>query len=152
MQANRSCETRLVKPEYQDSHFELYRRYINARHGDGNMANPEPEDYRQFLYSNWCDTLFFEINENGRLLAVAVCDRVDNGLSAVYSYFEPDLPARSLGIYCVLEMIRHARTAGFDYLYLGYLIRDSQKMKYKQAFHPLEVFNDNAWGRMHASK
>lgn len=152
IQVNAGCETRLVKASDQKTHFDLYRRYINARHAEGNMANPEPEDYQQFLYSDWSDTLFLEITEKGKLLAVAVCDHVDNSLSAVYSYFEPDLPTRSLGIYCILEMIKHARSMGLDYLYMGYLIRDSRKMKYKQDFHPLEVFKDNVWGGMHASK
>ena len=145
LQANSDCTTRRVNPGFRDEHFELYERYINARHADGNMANPLPQDYRSFLYSDWSDTFFTEIRENGQLLAIAVCDRVRSGLSAVYSFFDPDLPGRSLGTYCVLKMIEQTGLLGLEYLYLGYLIHDSDKMRYKQNFRPLEVFIDNRW-------
>jgi arginine-tRNA-protein transferase len=130
---------------FSDEHFSLYRRYINARHADGNMTNPLPEDYREFLYSDWSDTFFLEFREESRLLAVAVCDRVNSGLSAVYSYYDPYTPNRSLGTYCVLQMIEQARQMEFDYLYLGYLIHQSQKMSYKQLFRPLEVLIGSRW-------
>ena len=109
------------------------------------MENPLPKDYKTFLYSDWSDTFFLEFRENGRLLAVAVCDRVKSGLSAVYSFFDPGMSNRSLGTYCVLKMIDQAALQGLDYLYLGYLIHDSGKMRYKQNFRPLEIFSDNLW-------
>jgi len=115
------------------------------------MANPLPEDYRNFLYSDWSDTFFLELRENGQLLAVAVCDQVESGLSAVYSYFEPDTPNRSLGTCCVLKMIEHTKLTGLENLYLGYLIHGSNKMKYKQFFQPLEVFINNQWQDNHRS-
>ena len=83
--------------------------------------------------------------ENKQLLAVAVCDHVNSGLSAVYSYFNPELPNRSLGTFCVLKMIEQTKQMGLDYLYLGYLIHGSEKMRYKQFFRPLEVYVDNQW-------
>ena len=137
LQANRDCSIEMINAGFSDEHFSLYRRYINARHADGNMANPQPEDFSHFLYSDWSDTFFLEFREENRLLAVAVCDRLNSGLSAVYSYFEPDQPNRSLGTYCVLKMIEQARRMRLDHLYLGYLIHESQKMQYKQHFRPL---------------
>jgi arginine-tRNA-protein transferase len=113
------------------------------------MANPVPEDYKSFLYSDWSDTFFLELRENGQLLAVAVCDHVNSGLSAVYSYYTPDAPKRSLGTYCVLKMIEHAKLMELEYLYLGYLIDGSHKMRYKQFFRPLEVFVDSRWQDNH---
>jgi arginine-tRNA-protein transferase len=148
-QRNNDCTTRLVKAGFREEHFQLYQRYVNARHADGNMANPDPEDYRQFLYSDWSDTFFIEIRENARLVAVAVCDRVNSGLSAVYSFFEPELPGRSLGTYCLLTMIEQTRKSGLEYLYLGYLISGCSKMKYKQYFQPLEALIDNQWQLYH---
>jgi arginine-tRNA-protein transferase len=145
MQINSHCTTQQLQAGYHDEHFALYRRYINARHADGNMANPVPEDYRHFLYSDWSDTFFLEIREHDQLMAVAVCDRVHSGLSAVYSFFEPDASKRGMGTYCILEMIAQTRQLGTNYLYLGYLIHGSSKMKYKQLFQPLEVLIDNQW-------
>ncbi len=145
LQANSDCTTHRLRSGFRNEHFELYQRYINARHADGNMANPLPQDYRSFLYSDWSETFFTEFRADGQLLAVAVCDRVRSGLSAVYSFFDPDLAGRSLGTYCVLKLIEQADLLGLGYLYLGYLIHDSDKMSYKQNFRPLEVFIDNRW-------
>ena len=145
LKVNQDCTAHRLEARFRDEHFELYERYINARHADGNMANPLPQDYRSFLYSDWSDTFFIEFREHGQLVAVAVCDKVRSGLSAVYSYFDPDLETRSLGTFCVLKMIEQADQLGLRYLYLGYLIHDSEKMKYKQNFRPLEVFIDNRW-------
>lgn len=144
-QTNINCSTHRVAAGYTDEHFDLYKRYINARHASGNMANPLPDDYSKFLYCDWSDTFFLELRENSRLIAVAVCDQLDSGLSAVYSYFEPVAPSRSLGTYCILKMIEQAQFMGLEYLYLGYLIHESNKMRYKQFFRPLEVFISNQW-------
>jgi arginyl-tRNA--protein-N-Asp/Glu arginylyltransferase len=149
LQTNKYCSTHLVKAAYTDEHFDLYKSYVNARHADSNMANPVAEDYKSFLYSDWSDTFFLEFREKGQLLAVAVCDQVNSGLSAVYSYYTPDAPNRSLGTYCVLKMIKHTKLAGLEYLYLGYLIHGSNKMRYKQRFRPLEVFIGNRWQDNH---
>jgi arginyl-tRNA--protein-N-Asp/Glu arginylyltransferase len=151
LQTNKNCSTQLVTADYSDEHFELYTRYINARHAGGNMANPLPDDYSKFLYSNWSDTFFLELRENSQLIAVAVCDQVNSGLSAVYSYFEPEASSRSLGTYCVLKMIEQTKRMGLEYLYLGYLIHSSNKMRYKRFFRPLEVFISNHWQDSHRS-
>ncbi len=145
LQINNTITTHRVNAGYIDEHFQLYRRYINARHPSGNMANPLPQDYKNFLYSDWSDTFFLELRENGQLLAVAVCDRTKTGLSAVYSYFNPDMANRSLGTYCVLKMIEQTEQLGLDYLYLGYLIHNSSNMRYKRNFRPLEVYTGNQW-------
>jgi arginine-tRNA-protein transferase len=149
LQRNINCATQLVKAGFKQEHFRLYERYVNARHAHGTMANPLPEDYSQFLYSDWSNTFFIDIRQNGELLAVAVCDLVNSGLSAVYSFFEPDLPRRGLGTYCILKMIEQTRVMGLDYLYLGYLIHGSSKMKYKQYFQPLEALINNQWQFYH---
>jgi arginyl-tRNA--protein-N-Asp/Glu arginylyltransferase len=145
LQTNRDCTSHRLRATYIDEHFQLYRRYINARHAGGNMANPLPQDFENFLYSDWSDTSFLEIREDGRLLAVAVYDQTRSGLSAVYSYFNPDMNQRSLGTYCLLKTIELTGQLGLDYVYLGYLIDDCGKMRYKQNFRPLQVYRDNQW-------
>ena len=151
LQTNTNVSTLRAITDFTEEHFGLYKRYINARHAYSNMANPSPEEYRNFLYSDWSDTFFLEFRENARLLAVAVCDQLESGLSAVYSYFEPDESSRSLGTYCVLKMIEHTKLMGLENLYLGYLIHGSNKMQYKQRFRPLEVFINNQWQDNHRS-
>jgi len=145
LQTNSGCTSHRLRASYIDEHFQLYRRYINARHASGNMANPLPQDFENFLYSDWSDTFFLEFREDGQLLAVAVYDQTRSGLSAVYSYFNPDMNHRSLGTYCLLKTIEMAGQLGLDYVYLGYLIDDCGKMRYKQNFRPLEVYKDNQW-------
>lgn len=142
---NSHCSARQIPARFLDEHFRLYRKYIDARHAHGNMANPSPQDYESFLYSDWSDTFFIELREDSRLIAVAVCDLVESGLSAVYSYFEPEMKNRSLGTFAVLKMIEQASEMELDYLYLGYMIHGCEKMSYKQNFRPLEVLVDNQW-------
>lgn len=109
------------------------------------MANPEPDDFKNFLFCDWSDTDFIELRHNKVLKAVAVMDKVKNGLSAVYSYFDTSEKQRGLGNYCVLQQIRLAASLGLDYLYLGYWIDENKKMKYKADFRPLEILVNNHW-------
>ena len=145
LKTNHDLTADTVDANYSDEHFLLYQSYINSRHSDGQMVNPEPEDFSNFLLSEWGHTRFIEIRKNRSLIAVAVMDTISSGLSAVYSYFDPDEEKRSLGTYCILQQIQHAKTQGLDYLYMGYWIKQSQKMKYKSSFQPLEIFVDNSW-------
>ena len=130
---------------YRDEHFDLYRRYINSRHNDGSMANPSKSDYHRFLICDWTDTLFFEYRLNRILVAVAVCDLTDSGLSAVYTFFDPDYADRSPGHFAILNQIHETRLRDLDYLYLGYWIRDCSKMSYKRRYKPLEAFVNDQW-------
>ena len=147
LKANRDLRLVEREPGFRDEHFALYRRYTQARHPGGSMAEASPESYIDFLVADWCDTRFLELRQNDRLLAVAVTDRVSDGLSAVYTFFEPDLPARSLGTRAILAQIERCRELDLPYLYLGYWIRDSEKMRYKGDFRPLEVFSEERWKR-----
>ena len=149
---NRDLVIRSVPAAYDEEHFELYRCYINSRHADGDMVNPTPTDFSNFLYSEWSNTRFIEMRKDGKLLAVAVTDFVETGLSAVYSYFDPDESQRSLGTYCILQLIEETRRIGLDYLYMGYWIEHCKKMSYKATYHPLEIFVEHRWIRADASR
>ncbi|MDH5444273.1 MAG: arginyltransferase [Gammaproteobacteria bacterium] len=131
--------------EFSEEHFQLYRYYIQGRHPAGGMDNDDPNQYRQFIRASWCETRLFELRENDQLLGVAVTDQLENGLSAVYTFFDPSLSDRSLGTYAILRQIEECRDQELKWLYLGYWIPDSPKMQYKSRFRPFEYFDGQAW-------
>jgi len=128
-------------------HFALYRRYLASRHPGGGMDDPVPEDFELFLQCRWSPTRFLEIRQGHRLLAVAVTDVVPEGLSAVYTFFEPDEPGRSLGTFAILQQIELARRNRLAWLYLGYRIAGHPKMDYKTRFAPFELLRQGRWRR-----
>ena len=103
------------------------------------MSAETIEDMQRFLVSDWCETILIEGWLGERLVFSAVTDVVDNALSALYTYYDPDLPERSLGTLGILEQIEACRSLGFRYLYLGYWIQSCRKMRYKSSFHALET-------------
>lgn len=111
------------------------------------MDNPTPESYMQFLTANWANTMFYEIRQtaDNRLLAVAIADILENALSAVYTFFDPDFESRSLGRFAVLYEIEEAKKFSLPWLYLGYWIGDCKKMNYKNEYQPLEYYRNNDW-------
>jgi len=143
--ANRDLVVRTVGPAFDTEHFALYRRYLASRHPGGSMTDPSPSDYLNFLTSDWCDSAFMEFRLAGRAVAVAVYDPLPDGLSAVYSFFDPDLRRRGLGVYAVLRLIALTRELGHEWLYLGYWIGASPKMRYKQRYRPQQRLIDERW-------
>jgi arginyl-tRNA--protein-N-Asp/Glu arginylyltransferase len=134
-----------VKGKFRTEHFDLYKGYINSRHNDGSMANPSKADYHRFLICDWTDTIFIEFRLNGHLIAVAVSDILSTGLSAVYTFFDPQYAARSPGHFAILAQMSEARARDLDYLFLGYWIRNCDKMSYKRRYKPLEGFINDQW-------
>jgi len=146
---NVDLRVRLRPPRITAENFELYRRYLAARHPAGGMDDPTPEQFLEFFTCPWCPTLFLELTDGaGRLLAVAVTDVLEDGLSAVYTFFDPDLSRRGLGVQAILTQVQLARARGLDWLYLGYWIPDSPKMAYKVDFRPVELLEGGEWHRM----
>lgn len=144
-QRNEDLEVHLCEPALTAENYGLYARYIEARHPGGDMYPPTPEQFRSFLLCEWSDTRFVEFRAEGVLLAVAVMDQVADGLSAIYTFFDPDRNERSLGVQAVLWQIQHAEDLGLPYLYLGYWIKQCQKMNYKSRYRPLEMFVGERW-------
>ena len=155
-QQRRTCahnqDLRIEIPETINSgeHYHLYERYIGARHHDGDMFPPNREQYESFLGLPDFDregqiTHYIEFRLEHRLLAVAVTDILTNGLSAVYTYYDPDEEKRSLGVYAVLFQVEMARRLRLPHLYLGYWIKASPKMAYKSNFKPHELFQNQRW-------
>lgn len=145
---NHDLTTHIRQARYRHEYFELYQGYINSRHGDGSMANPSEDDFSNFLLSDWSQTLFIESRKNGRLLSVAVVDYMSNGLSAVYTFFDPDEDKRSLGTHAILQLIWLARLHDLPHLYLGYWIQKHPKMDYKGNYSALEILQKMRWSRV----
>lgn len=144
----RNAATQLrVLQHLTDEHYALYNRYLAARHAGGGMESGNREAFHAFLECAWGDVEFWEFREQRHLLAVAVVDRVPQALSAVYTFFDPDESARSLGTLAVLRQIERARAQGLDWVYLGYWVPDSRKMDYKKSFRPLELLGPGGWAR-----
>lgn len=144
---NHDLSVHIRPAEFDEEHYALYRRYISSRHADGSMDQDDPEMYIRFLASAWSETHFVEFRQQQRLLAVAVIDLLEDGLSAVYTFFEPDDEKRSLGTLAVLWQIEEARRRKIEWVYLGYLIEESPKMAYKARYRPLEAFEHGEWTR-----
>lgn len=148
LKRNAALEVRLEN-ELTAEHFSVYRRYLYARHPGGGMDPEDREAFHSFLMSAWGYTEILAVREHsGRLLAGGVVDRVPNGLSAVYTYFEPDAAERSLGTFVILREIERAALLGLPYVYLGYWVPGSSKMDYKRNFRPLEVLSPHGWRRV----
>lgn len=138
--------TVIIKPAiFEASHYEMYMRYQKHRHADSSMANSSAEDYIRFLGSSWCNTCFVEFSIAGELAGVAIVDYLDNGLSAVYTFFEPKFSSYSLGVYAVLWQIEEAKRLGLPYVYLGFWIENCQKMAYKIQYQPLQGLVNQHW-------
>ncbi|WP_299438855.1 arginyltransferase [uncultured Rhodospira sp.] len=130
--------------------YHLFSRYQQHRHGESDMALMGFFDYRSMVEDSPIDTAVAEFRaEDGSLLAACLLDRMADGLSAVYSFFDPDAPSkRSLGSQMVLWLVHQAHAEGLDYVYLGYWIGESRKMAYKTRFQPLEAFGPEGWYRL----
>lgn len=144
---NQDLEVRPVAPVFTMDHYSLYRRYVSVRHPGGDMEDLTPERFINFLAARWANTLFYEFRRGIDLVAVAAVDRLDDALSAVYTFFDTDEERRSLGRYAVLYEIEKARTEGLRWLYLGYWIDACRKMRYKAEFQPLEYYCNGRWTR-----
>lgn len=130
---------------FEAEHFTLYRRYQAARHPGGGMDQDDQTQYHQFLLESGINTQLVEFRENGVLRMVSVIDIVPNGLSAVYTFYDPDVEKASYGTYNVMWQAAHCHALGLPYLYLGYWIANSEKMAYKVRFTPLEGLIEGRW-------
>jgi len=145
LKKNQDIRVTAARAEFRDEDYKLYEQYINGRHHDGGMHPPTHKQYTAFLLSDWSESLFFRFYLGDQLLCVAVADRLSNGLSAVYTYFDTAHASRSLGTYAILWQIQFCKTKNLQHLYLGYWVAECRKMSYKNQFHPTEQLINNQW-------
>jgi arginyl-tRNA--protein-N-Asp/Glu arginylyltransferase len=126
--------------------YRLFSRYVRSRHGDGDMAGMSIRDYSNLVVASPVDTRLFEWRTpDGRLMATCITDRLADGYSAVYSFFDPEADRRSLGVHMILSLVDLAVETGKPYVYLGFWVPGSPKMDYKADFRPLEGFGRQGW-------
>ena len=145
LKRNSDVEVRQIDDISADEYYLQYQHYITVRHADGDMYPPSREQYNSFLMQRCEGTCYYEMRAGGQLLGLMVTDHLDNGMSAVYTFFDPLQDERSLGTFAILWQLQEARRLGLPYLYLGYWIRESRKMRYKTQFRPLELLVRQRW-------
>ncbi len=145
---NRDVMVVAREPGLVGEHFDLYLQYQAARHRGGGMDDPDPQKYLNFLIGREVETTFYEMRLGRRLLGVAVADHLPDGLSAVYTFFDPNESGRGLGTFAVLWEVELAKQLSLPWVYLGYWIRESPKMAYKTRFRPLEAYRNGRWGSL----
>jgi leucyl-tRNA---protein transferase len=148
---NEDLQRQLVEPEATMEQFDLLRRYLAARHADGGMAEMTWPDYVAMVEDTAVRTHIVEYRLNtadvgpGELMACALVDVMSDGLSLVYSFYDPSAARRSLGSFVILDHVVQAGLAGLPYVYLGYWVRGSEKMDYKVRFSPIELLRPEGW-------
>ncbi|HRE14168.1 MAG TPA: arginyltransferase [Usitatibacteraceae bacterium] len=134
--------------KFSAEHYALYRLYQAERHRGGGMDHDSREQYAHFLLQSNVDTRLVEFREDGQLRMVSIVDRLADGLSSVYTFFDPLVPRASFGTWNILWQIEEARRLGLPWVYLGYWIAQSPKMAYKSRFRPIEGLHRGEWKRL----
>ncbi len=144
---NETLERRATSPWATEEQYDLFRRYLDSRHADGGMADMDVFEFAAMIEETPIRSRVIEYidKESGDLIATCLTDMLDDGLSMVYSFYEPDMARQSLGKWMILDHIEIAREAGLPYVYLGYWVPGSDKMGYKAEFKPLEIYRRGKW-------
>ncbi len=150
LRRNRNLERRTTSPWTTEEQYELFRDYLNSRHATGGMADMDMYEFAAMIEETPIRTRVLEYTDeqSGTLEAVCLTDLFDDGLSMVYSFYDPEKTRDSIGTYIILDHIEIAREAGLPYVYLGYWVPGSPKMGYKAGFSGLEVYVGGAWEKM----
>lgn len=142
---NQHLRVELREQVFEPDHYRLYRHYQASRHSGGGMDQDSEDQYRQFLLQSGVTTLLVEFHDEMALRMVSLVDVVEDGLSCVYTFFDPELPQAGFGTYNILWQLDLCRRLGLPYLYLGYWIAESDKMAYKANFRPVQGLMNGSW-------
>jgi arginine-tRNA-protein transferase len=142
---NTDLRASLEDVRFEQEHFDMYFRYQQHRHPESSMCDDDVDKYTGFIDSSYSRSKFLTFRLEGQLIGISVLDQFEGGLSAVYTFFEPEFSNRSLGTYAILYLLKLAKTHRIPFVYLGYWIEGSGKMDYKRKFKPLEGYRDRQW-------
>ena len=131
-------------PSHQ-KYYALYERYIRQRHSEGDMYPPDREQFDSFIGQLYPFSRIIEFTLRGKLVMVALCDELEDGCSAIYTFFDPDHKDRGLGVYSALWQIDYCVTLQLPYLYMGFWVEKCNKMNYKSSYRPNEIFHAGRW-------
>lgn len=151
LKSNADVTAAVLKSHATSEHFALFRGYIDSRHSDGGMADMTVLDFSAMVDDNFVDSRLVEyrvrdaLDPAGRLVGAVLIDILGDGISMIYSFYDPGEAARSLGTFMILDNIARVRRLGLPYLYLGYWVRGSRKMDYKARFLPQERLTADGW-------
>jgi arginyl-tRNA--protein-N-Asp/Glu arginylyltransferase len=148
LKTNADIDATVVKSEATSEHYSLFRSYIDQRHSDGGMADMTVLDFSAMIDDNFVDSRLVEYrvrSDGGRLVGAVLIDILGDGISMIYSFYDPDERRRSLGTYMILDNIARVRRLGLPFLYLGYWVQGSRKMDYKSRFLPQERLTADGW-------
>ncbi len=149
MKRNDYLRRRASSPWATEEQYSLFRRYLDARHADGGMADMDVFEFAAMIEETPIRSRVIEYSDaQDNLIAVCLMDMLDDGLSMVYSFYDPELQKSSLGTWMILDHIEIARETGLPYVYLGYWVPGSDKMGYKAQFSALEIYRRGQWERM----
>ena len=135
----------IERPDASEENYALFTRYLQARHGDGDMAKMPYSDFLMMMEEYPADTRFLVCRDETQALGIMLFDEMPDGTSAVYSFFDPAMEKRSLGTWMILKLAEYTAGTGRPYLYLGFWVKGSPKMEYKARFQPLELFMNEQW-------
>ncbi len=143
---NSDLSLEIGEPRADDDQYALFQAYQNSRHGGGDMAQMSLDDYQAMIEEGGVSGAVLEVRDPKRnLLGLMMMDRLKDGVSAVYSFYDPESPKRSLGSFMILALIDAVAKGGGKHVYLGYWIRNSDKMSYKTRFRPIEALGPDGW-------
>ncbi len=149
---HRFLSTSVREPAFSSEHYSLYNKYQSERHSGGGMDKDSKEQYKHFLLQSNVDSSLIEFREkNGNLKMVSIVDNLKDGMSSVYTFFDPTDNGASYGIFSVMWQVEYCKNRGLPYLYLGYWISESKKMAYKIRFQPLQGLIDQTWQTLNLS-
>jgi arginyl-tRNA--protein-N-Asp/Glu arginylyltransferase len=148
LKKNSDLQASIEEVRFEQEHFDMYFSYQQHRHSGSSMCDDDTSKYLSFIESSYSRSKFLCFRLNGKLIGITVLDQFDGGISAVYTFFDPDYSNRSIGTYAILYALKLSKVHNIPFVYLGYWIDGSPKMNYKRKFKPLQGYIDRQWQQL----